>query len=152
MRLKQRAPSRHFFEYNKLRFSNLTTNRAVGSSNLSGRATNEKRGPNGTPFLFGVSRDQKRAPVRQNALAFWTPQAGRRPENCPKAIRVNLPGRATNEKRGPNGTPFLFGVSRDQMRAPVRQNALAFWTPQAGGRPENCPKAIRVNLFGRAKH
>jgi len=37
---------------------------------------------------------KRRTPVRQNALAFWTPKAGRRSENRPKAIRVNLSGRA----------------------------------------------------------
>jgi hypothetical protein len=44
--------------------------------------------------------------VRQNALAFWTPKAGRRAENRPKAIRVNLSGRATNHKWGQ--TPFFM--------------------------------------------
>ncbi len=30
--LKQRAPSRHFFEYNKLQINDLTSNQVVGSS------------------------------------------------------------------------------------------------------------------------
>ena len=38
----QRAPQQLFFYYNKLQVNNLTTNRAVGSSNLSGRAKNKR--------------------------------------------------------------------------------------------------------------
>ena len=41
-----------FFYYNKLQFSELTTNRAVGSSNLSGRAKKDKGSPLGALFLF----------------------------------------------------------------------------------------------------
>jgi len=40
--LEQRAPQRFFYYYNKLRFSKPTTHRAVGSSNLSGRANPAK--------------------------------------------------------------------------------------------------------------
>ena len=38
----QRAPQRLFNDYNYLRVSELTTNQAVGSSNLSGRANQNK--------------------------------------------------------------------------------------------------------------
>jgi hypothetical protein len=46
----QRAPLRLFNDYKYLQFIDLTTNRAVGSSNLSGRAKNQKV-PSGA-FLF----------------------------------------------------------------------------------------------------
>jgi hypothetical protein len=51
-------------------------------------------GPEGIHFCLEVSWMKKRAPVRQNAPAFWTPKAPRRGEDRPKAIRINLSGRA----------------------------------------------------------
>ena len=44
---------RLFNDYNKLRLSDLTTNQAVGSSNLSGRAKNETA-PSWGRFVFVV--------------------------------------------------------------------------------------------------
>jgi len=41
-----------FVYNNKLQFSDPTTNRAVGSSNLSGRARKTKGSLHGTPFSF----------------------------------------------------------------------------------------------------
>ncbi len=47
----QRAPQQRFFCFNKLQFSDLSTNRAVGSSNLSGRAKN-RMAPEWGHFVF----------------------------------------------------------------------------------------------------
>ena len=54
----QRAPQQLFFYNNKSQVSDLTTNRAVGSSNLSGRATNQKMGSHRAPFLIESAPDE----------------------------------------------------------------------------------------------
>ncbi len=71
---------------NKLQFSDPTTNRATVRQNALAFWTHEVR-PEGVRIALRRSESL-------NALACWTPQAGRRPENRHEAIRVNLSGRA----------------------------------------------------------
>jgi len=51
--------------------------------------------------------------------------------------------------KGALAAPFyLFCSCYGGVEFPVRQNALAFWAPQAGRRPENRSEAIRANPLG----
>ena len=66
-----------FFDYNNLQFSDLTTNRVVGSSNLSGRAKKDKGSPSGALFLF-LTSDKIRTPEFDPRRALARRQASPR--------------------------------------------------------------------------
>ena len=75
-----RSSIRYSITNNELHdFGHLATNQAVGSSNLSGRATNKKGAPPGPLFYLLCARMKKRTPVRQKStgLSIWN---AKRPE------------------------------------------------------------------------
>ena len=81
-----------------------------------------------------------RTPVRQNALAFWTPKAGRRPENRPKAIRVNLSGRATNQKMGSHRAPFLIESAPDEGEDSCSTKRVSVLDAEGGPQARESPQ------------
>src|SRR6056297_4266815 len=87
----------------------LATNQKVGSSNLSGRASQTKKGSHRGPFfVWLVASREVRTPDRQAQFELRPTQSAE--TTVPRSGTGNLSGRASQMKKGPNGA--LFHLAR----------------------------------------
>ena len=94
----------------------MSTNQAVGSSNLSGRAK-KYRDPNGSLFFCG-RRDRTEQPggllFDKTAQRFWTPKAPRRgDERSEESISPGAP-----KNIGTHSGPYFFAAGEIELSSP----------------------------------